>query len=134
MKIFRTLLIFCLVALLVQAFTTIDQSPWEVPAKYKSMKNPTNAKDKDGLADGKELYAKHCASCHGKKGWGDGSKAATLKGDLGDFSSEVTQKQTDGEFFYKISVGREDMPAFDKKISNEEDRWLVVNYLRTLAK
>ena len=111
-----------------------DPTEWIVPAKYKTMKNPTDAKDSENLAIGKSLYAKQCSSCHGKKGWGDGSKAPEMKGDLGDFSSKKTQGDTDGELYYKITFGRNDMPGFDKKIPSEEDRWLVVNFLRTLAK
>ena len=38
------------------------------------------------IADGKALYATHCKSCHGTKGLGDGSKAAQLKTEPGDFS------------------------------------------------
>jgi len=110
-----------------------DASDWVVPAKYKTMKNPTDAKDKENLSIGKSLYAKQCSSCHGSKGWGDGSKAPELKGDLGDFSTAATQNQTDGELFYKITEGRDDMPSFKKKIPLDEDRWLVVNYMRTLA-
>ena len=54
------------------------QDDWEVPAKYKTMKNPQKgAADEDGI--GKSLYKKHCMSCHGKEGFGDGTKAAELK-------------------------------------------------------
>jgi mono/diheme cytochrome c family protein len=98
------------------------------------MKNPTDAKNAENITVGKTLFAKHCASCHGKKGLGDGSKAPELKGDLGDFSSAEFQKQTDGELFYKMIDGRDDMPAFVKKIASEEDRWLIVNFVRTLKK
>lgn len=132
MKTSNYLFLVLLISFIGFSFVSADQNPWEVPAKYKNMKNPTDPNDKDGLADAKIIYAKQCSSCHGKKGWGDGSKAKTLKGDLGDFSSEDFQKQTDGELFYKISFGRDDMPNFSKKIS-DEDIWLVVNYLRTLA-
>jgi len=55
-----------------------------------------------------------------------------MKGDLGDFSAEEFQEQTDGTLFYKMTNGRDDMPSFVKKIVDEEDRWLIVNYLRTL--
>jgi len=85
------------------------------------------------LAIGKNLYAKHCKACHGKEGYGDGPKANEQEGDLGDFSSEDTQGQTDGALFYKISTGKDDMPNFTKKLHDDEDRWLIVNYLRTLA-
>ena len=114
------------------SFHTDMQDKWVVPAEYKNKKNPTDASDKENMAIGKSLYSKHCKSCHGSEGYGDGPKAADQKGDLGDFSSSEFQSQTDGELFYKTSVGRNDMPEFDKKIPEEEDRWLVVNYLRTL--
>lgn len=107
-------------------------SGWVVPSKYISMKNPTDPKVDASI--GKSLFSLHCKSCHGAKGLGDGTKAKDLKGDLGDMSSSAFQKQTDGALFYKITFGRDDMPNFDKKLKNEEDRWLIVNYLRTLGK
>ncbi|MCB0472350.1 MAG: c-type cytochrome [Flavobacteriaceae bacterium] len=108
----------------------VFQDEWKVPAKYQTMKNPTEA-SKENLAIGKNLYSKHCKSCHGKEGLGDGPKAAEVEGDLGDFSSAEFQKQTDGAIFYKSYIGRKDMPNFEKKMS-EEDAWLVVHYMRTL--
>ncbi|MEA1786543.1 cytochrome c [Arenibacter sp. GZD96] len=134
MKTLNYVSLIGIVALVTLSFTPSVQEEWVVPAKFKTMKNPTDAKDKENLAIGKALYAKQCASCHGKKGWGDGPKAKEMKGDLGDFSAASTQKQTDGELYYKITEGRDDMPGFTKKIPSEEDRWLVVNYMRTLAK
>lgn len=121
-------------ALLLLSFTVLVQKKWDVPAKYKSMKNPSDPKDKDEMNEAKALYAKQCVSCHGKKGLGDGSKAADLKGDVGDFTSADFQKQTDGEIFYKMTEGRDEMPAFKKKVAEDDDRWLLVNYLRTLKK
>ncbi|MDQ2862862.1 MAG: c-type cytochrome [Bacteroidota bacterium] len=109
------------------------KKPWVVPAKYLSMKNaaPSNA---ESVKNGKELYMKNCQSCHGKSGHGDGTKAAQLKTEPGDFSQVDVQKQPDGALFYKISEGREDMPSFKKKIPDEEDTWSLVNYIRTLNK
>ena len=109
---------------------TVSTSNWVVPAKYQSMKNPTDPKV--DLAIGKSLYGKHCKSCHGSEGYGDGVKAKEMKGDLGDFSSKKFQSQTDGALFYKTTFGRDDMPAFNKKLPSDEDRWLIVNYMRTL--
>ena len=105
---------------------------WVVPSKYISMKNPTDKTDSENMAIGKSLYSKHCKACHGAEGYGDGTKARDLDGDLGDFSSKETQNQTDGALFYKISTGRDDMPNFTKKLHSDEDRWLIVNYMRTL--
>jgi mono/diheme cytochrome c family protein len=108
--------------------------PWETPAKYKTMKNPVKSSDADAMANGKALYAKHCKSCHGAKGLGDGPKAANLKTTCGDFSSKDFQAFTDGELFYKTSIGRDEMPGYDKKIPDEADRWAIVNYMRTMKK
>lgn len=116
----------------IYSFTSDFQEEWVVPAEYKNKKNPTDASDKENMAIGKSLYSKHCKSCHGAEGYGDGPKAADMKGDLGDFSTADFQAQTDGELFYKTTVGRDDMPEFSKKIPEDEDRWLIVNYVRTL--
>ena len=109
---------------------TASTSNWAVPSKYQTMKNPTDPKV--DLAIGKSLYGKHCKSCHGSEGYGDGVKAKEMKGDLGDFSSKIFQSQTDGALFYKTTFGRNDMPAYNKKLPSDEDRWLIVNYMRTL--
>lgn len=106
------------------------QTKWEVPTKYQTMKNPIAVKT--DAAIGKSLYTKHCKACHGTEGYGDGVKAKDMKGDLGDFSSKKFQAQTDGALFYKTSFGRNDMPEYTKKVPSNEDRWLIVNYMRTL--
>lgn len=118
-------------AVVLFAFTTA-QTGWEVPAKYKTMQNKYKGGDKDGV--GEDLYAQHCRSCHGKEGFGDGTKAKELKTKINDFTSKEVQAQTDGELYYKAIIGRDEMPNFEKKIASEEDRWMVVNYLRELAK
>lgn len=115
------------------SFTYMYQSKeWVVPESANKLKNPTDKSDKRELAEGKIIYSKYCESCHGKEGYGDGPKAKELKGDIGDFSSEKFQSQTDGAIFYKIKTGRGDMDSFEKKLPDEEDRWLVINYIRTL--
>ncbi|MCF6223936.1 MAG: cytochrome c [Flavobacteriaceae bacterium] len=133
MKSLKLLSIIGLLTLILYSFTTIVQEEWKVPEKYEKMKNPTNKADKENIAIGKSLYNKHCKSCHGKEGYGDGTKADEVEGDLGDFSSADFQAQSDGALFYKTTEGRDDMPEYTKKMPDDEDRWLVVNYMRTLA-
>ena len=122
--------VFAIFTLLLVA-VTIEQEEWEVPEKYKNMENEYAGEDEDGI--GEELYAQHCKSCHGKEGYGDGTKAKELETEMRDLSLEEVQGQTDGELFYKSIIGRDEMPNFEKKIRDDEDRWMVVNYLRTLA-
>ena len=131
MKSFKIVTIIGVLSIFFYSFSAFVQDEWKVPEKYVNMKNPTNA-DED-IKIGKSLYSKHCKSCHGKEGYGDGTKADEVDGDLGDFSSEEFQAQTDGEIFYKTTFGRDDMPEYTKKMPDDEDRWLIVNYVRTLA-
>lgn len=105
--------------------------PWPVPDKAATVKNPVKP-DATSLKDGKDLYVTHCQSCHGKKGKGDGTKAAQLETECGDFTSAAFQKESDGAVLYKVTEGRKDMPSFKKKIPEQSDLWNVVNYLRTL--
>lgn len=116
--------------LLGSNFTQIDPS-WEVPEKYKNMENPV-AGDEEMTEIGEELWEKHCRSCHGKEGLGDGPKAAQLETPSGDFTSEKFHAQSDGEMYYKTLEGRGDMPGYKKKIPYEEDMWALVNFMRTL--
>jgi cytochrome c oxidase cbb3-type subunit 3 len=75
------------------------------------------------VADGQELYAKHCASCHGAEG----------KGGFGpDLSGEYKYGKTDMAVEESISYGRPgNMPAFDKKLSSEQIKTLT-DYILSL--
>jgi mono/diheme cytochrome c family protein len=116
------------------AFTmTQKQKPWPVPEKNAKMANPVKSNG-ESISAGKALWNEHCSSCHGKKGLGDGSKAAQLKTVPQDLSAHASQSQSDGSLYYKISEGRDDMPSFKKKIPDPEDMWSIVNYIRTLKK
>ena len=109
---------------------SFQNDDWVVPEEFENMENPVAA-DEESLDIGKELYAKHCKSCHGKYGEGDGPKAGELDTDCGDFTSEEFNNQTDGSLFYKSKEGRDDMPTYTKKIPDDEDIWHLVNYMRT---
>jgi mono/diheme cytochrome c family protein len=131
MKANKLVLILLLVAGV--SFTVMQTKPWPVPEKYTKMANPMKS-DPGAAATGKELWVKHCQSCHGKSGKGDGPKAAQLKTLPDDLSKADIQKQPDGNFFYKTSEGRDDMPSFKKKISDQDDIWALVNHIRTFKK
>jgi mono/diheme cytochrome c family protein len=118
---------------LLCAFTVQQEvKKWDAPASSKTTKNPVTA-TADNLAEAKSLYAKHCKSCHGTTGKGDGPKAANLDVSCKDFTKPEFKKQTDGELYWKITNGRDPMPTFKTKLSNDE-RWGLVNYIRTMGK
>lgn len=136
MKTLKQIILLAFAIMLVTSFTATAQQakakPWEVPAKYKAMKNPVKADDAS-INAGKMLYNKNCASCHGKTGLGDGPKARGLETFPGDFSKGDYQGQTDADHFYKTKFGRGEMPKYDGKI-DDEAIWQMVNYMRTFKK
>ena len=131
--IISTILIGSFALLSMTALKSNVQEEWEVPAKYQKMENPyADTADADNI--GRILYSKHCKSCHGSKGKGDGTKADSIDTEMGDFTDGSLKDQTDGTLYYKTFFGRDDMPSFKKKIKVEEEQWLIINYLRKLSK
>jgi mono/diheme cytochrome c family protein len=112
--------------------TTFNQAkPWPVTDAQKNKVNPLKG-NAASVAEGKTLFTQHCKSCHGVKGKGDGTKAAQLDTECGDFTTAAFQSQTDGALFFKTAEGRKDMPSFKKKIPEADEIWAIVNYMRTL--
>ncbi len=125
-----------LFAFSLSAFAPQDQKkggPWDIPEKYQSMDNPY-ADDASLNKIGKMLYSKHCKSCHGNKGLGDGPKAKNLDTFPGDFSAEEFHNLGDGEMYYMSIIGRDEMPNYEDKIPDDEDRWAIINYMRSAFK
>jgi mono/diheme cytochrome c family protein len=131
MKVLLISLLAGLFVLIVGFRVNQEPKPWPVPDAAAKKANPVKTSS-ESVSAGKALYNQHCSSCHGKKGLGDGSKAAQLKTHPGDFSTAAFQSESDGSLFYKVSEGRGDMPSFKKKIPDPTEIWDVVNYMRTL--
>lgn len=93
---------------------------------------PPNA---ESLAAGAALYAENCVPCHGVTGAGDGPVGRTLNPPPADLTQHtVPGIHSDGRLYDWITNGFADsvMPAFGDQLSDEQ-RWHLVNYIRTLA-
>ena len=112
------------------SFVAAEKKAWDVPAKYKAMKIQKKG-DAASVALGKTLYTKYCKSCHGA-GKGDGPKASSLNTKMDDFTSASFKALPDGSKYYMSFVGRGDMPNFEKKVADEEERWAIINYMNSL--
>jgi mono/diheme cytochrome c family protein len=80
---------------------------------------------------GKQVYGNYCIMCHGPLADGNGTVGqsfAPLPSNLGE---SPVQGQSDGELFYKISLGSGRHPSLADTVS-EEERWAVIRYLRSL--
>ena len=109
-----------------------SKQKWTAPAAERGKKNPVSVSE-SSLAAGQKVYVKRCLACHGKAGKGDGPDAADLGIHPAKLSDPAVRAQTDGELFWKITVGKKPMPSYGTRLS-PTDRWNVINYLRTLAK
>jgi len=107
------------------------QDSWQAPESAKDIKNPYSG-NVIAAQKGEAMYAKLCWTCHGKNGQGDGPAAANLKPKPKNFSSEDVQSQSDGELFWKLSNGKGMMVPYKHSL-NEEKRWQLINYIRTLS-
>jgi mono/diheme cytochrome c family protein len=99
---------------------------WDVPAADASIKNPVKA-DATSIAAGKAEFEKSCKNCHGATGKGVGKMAG-----ISNFTSKEFKSQSDGAIYFKINTGKGIMPKFKTKIKADNDRWNLVNYIRTL--
>ena len=121
----RSLVLAAVIGLVAGA---IAAEKWTAPAPAAAKKNPipTNAAS---IGRGKSVYTARCASCHGDSGKGDGPSAKDFEESPGDMTK--LGGQSDGALFWKISEGKKPMPPFASKLS-EQQRWDLINYLRTL--
>ncbi len=88
------------------------------------------------IAQGQALYESNCLACHGPGGKGDGPVGLTLNPRPADLSIHaIPGVHTDGQLYLWITngfPGSPVMPAFKDSLDNEE-RWHLVNFIRTLA-
>ena len=109
-----------------------EKRPWNIPDDAKQLKNPLQP-SAAGLQAARDLYMENCAQCHGEKGRGDGPESTMYDPLPADLSNKkFNDGLTDGEIFYQISEGKKPMPAFKRRLT-EEQRWQLVFLVRSFA-
>jgi mono/diheme cytochrome c family protein len=104
---------------------TYEPDPnWKAPPKEAEMRNPLKG-NSAAIRKGHDLFEDQCSMCHGSDG-----KGLTI---AANFHKPAVQAEPDGTLFWKITNGhpQKGMPSF-KKLS-ENERWSLVDYLRTFA-
>jgi mono/diheme cytochrome c family protein len=128
--LFKILVAFILIPLL--SHPSFGQGKWVAPSDANNIKNPLEG-NPASVNEAKSIYMSMCTPCHGNKGRGDGPAAPALNPRPADHSAIATQSQTDGVIFWKITNGRGAMQAY-KTTLTENQRWGLVNYIRTLKR
>ena len=86
---------------------------------------------KERIMEGKEIYIKNCAICHGASGHGDGPGAKHLSPPPPDFARvRFWTGKSDSYLFHIISNGLETMPSWSEKLSPRQISD-VLHYIRT---
>jgi mono/diheme cytochrome c family protein len=94
-------------------------------------RNPVTATP-ESVRLGGELYAVYCTACHGGSGKGDGIVSTKFVPPPDLTNADLQKGRTDGYWQSYLSVGGAVMPSYGEALTAEE-RWHVVNFLRTLA-
>lgn len=116
-----------------------SKNTWELPEDADKTKNPVPSTP-ESIAKGKELYFErtkgNCVFCHGDTGAGNEANFPRLRRKPADLTNkERMTAMTDGEVYWKITKGIMGiMPAGENRMKDPEERWHLVNYIRTLAK
>jgi len=109
--------------------------PLQAP-EGRALANPI-ASTPESIEHGKHMYEINCVVCHGADGLSipGPQNPVTLKliqNGAVVFPLAGIPAYTDGMIFYKIWYGKPNMPGYPQV--SEEDRWHIINYLRTLFK
>jgi cytochrome c6 len=81
--------------------------------------------------DAAALYKTKCAACHGADG--SGATAAGKAMNIPDLRSDEIQKMTDAQLIDATTNGKNKMPAYKGKLTDDQIKQLVA-YIRQLAK
>lgn len=109
-------------------------------AAGEGLKNPlAGDRSPEVLLQGKKVYEIYCGICHGLGGKGDGNvapKMALKPPSLLSDKIRDLKEYPDGRIYHVIVNGQGVMGAYGAQIGslpeNENDRWMVVNYVRSL--
>ena len=127
-------LLITVLSLLLFGFigTNLQQDRWTAPEEAKTIKNPVNPADRSVSAKkGKRIFKTRCMICHGATGVGNGAGGKALNPQPQNLTLPMVQNQSDGELFWKVTNGRNAMIKWGPILS-ENERWDVINYVRTL--
>jgi mono/diheme cytochrome c family protein len=109
-----------------------------VPATPTSFHESPTGFTAQSVVQGAVIYGRHCRSCHGAEGRGDGPDASKQSVPPADLTAEHLWDHPDGDLFWWVSHGmlgvdgRQVMPGFADKLSDIE-RWAVIDFLHANA-
>jgi mono/diheme cytochrome c family protein len=108
-------------------------APFKVPPELAGKSNPVKPTP-EGMAHARKVWGYDCAICHGATGDGNGEIAHDMKPPPKDYRDPAALKDfSDGELFYIIQKGKDQMPSEGERAKPEEI-WNMVTLVRSFAK
>lgn len=104
---------------------------WMAPKKDATVKNPLE-KTEQVLRTGQEAFYEFCMGCHGKDAKGLPTSVTGLERRPPDLLKTI-KSHSDGDFFWKIKIGRKEMPSFKDDLEQDEI-WSIVHFIRSIQK
>lgn len=83
---------------------------------------------------GAEKYQIYCGVCHGEKGLGDGPIAQKMLKTPPSLVSDVYKGYSDGRIYNVVTNGWGLMGGYGSQVPRDDERWAIVNYVRTLQR
>ena len=108
-------------------YTHIPKDSVEIAAAR--LRNPLQA-TADNIEEGKVLYARFCAPCHGAEGQGDGLVGQKFKG-VANLKQDRLIAVPLGHIYHVITNGRGRMMPHGTQV-NPEERWKISMFVRSV--
>jgi mono/diheme cytochrome c family protein len=83
-----------------------------------------------GARSGQQVFEIYCSACHGFGGAGDGTIASYFA--VKSLLTPAARGLADGTIYSILKYGRALMPMYGDKIYRADERWAVVEYVRSL--
>ena len=101
-------------------------------ATPERLRNPLRYSE-ETVRQGKAGYEHYCVMCHGAKADGNGTVGQSFFPLPTNLTIPYVQNQSDGRLFHTVTFGLKRHPGLGFIIA-ENDRWAIVQYVRSLKK
>lgn len=110
----------------------LPNTPEAYEQASSAITNPFTFTPEEVSGQGKVLFNRNCAICHGEKGDGQGHLVQIDKmAPPPSYLTEPLLSKPDGQRYHTLMYGKGMMGSFTTQL-NHRERWLVLSYVKTL--
>jgi mono/diheme cytochrome c family protein len=128
MKVFKKPLICLIIFLCIPVWVFAHE--WMAPKKNSLIENPVK-RDALSIGLGQTIFSQNCVGCHGEDAKGMNPETSGLELRPPDLTMSI-KSHSDGDFFWKIRTGRDEMPSFKEDLGTKEI-WSIIHFIHSLG-